>query len=425
MKKVSTRHTLVSLGLTLAFSVACSDNAKLAEPKPDELTAPLTVPVPALEQFVVLSRNNSTFGQRTIVSGGDIGVAAGVASEHTLTGGIDSRLGVGEVLLAPRVVLGDRVMTGEIGATIISAPPSAVTGPRSAYLVPPAAPTPSLANPGASDVVVNTGQTSTLASGRYRDVTVNGTLNLTGGLYELRRLVLNPDARLIAQAESAVRVQQTLSVADRGHINMSALLVAERTVRGADRAILAGSIAARQVILGNDARLAHQGGFECATAAGCDDGDPCTDDLCVDAKCAHGPAPNGTACSDGATSRASATARRVRAPLPKSRTARRVATVACARRPTRARPAVVTERRWSARRSTSVTIPVCATRTPGSARIRPSPTALRVATTISAPRSTLARPAPAAAGRRWCARLKISAMTRAPATRPPAFARIR
>src|SRR6185503_5368048 len=105
------------------------------------------------------------------------------------------------------------------------------------------------------------------------DVTVSGTLNLSGGLYELRQLVINPDGRVVAQADSAVRIQQTLNVADRGQVNvagaltprnlrlsvagtdfndnsvtlgadarLSGLLVAERTVRAADRAILAGSI---------------------------------------------------------------------------------------------------------------------------------------------------------------------------------------
>jgi streptogramin lyase len=280
-----------------------------------------------LDQFVVLSRNSVTFGARCIITGGDIGVTG---SSNTLAGGTDSRLGVGEVLLAPRVVLGERAVTGEIGANSISAPPSAITGPRSAFEAPPATPRPGSVTPGTSDRSVGSGVTSTLAAGRYRDITVSGTLNLSGGLYELRRLQINPDGRVVAQADTTVRIQQTLSVGDRGQVNVagaltprnlrllvagndfsdnsitfgadarsSALLVAERTVRGADRAILAGSIAARQVILGNDARLSYSGGFECATDAGCSDGNACTVDACVDAKCTHSNAPNGTVCSDG------------------------------------------------------------------------------------------------------------------------------
>ncbi len=319
------------LGLTASFGLACSTDDNAPEQSPKELTAPLTVPVPTLDQFVVLSRSSATFGARCIITGGDIGVAAGSGGPpNTLSGGNDARLGVGEVLLAPRVVLGERAVTGEIGASSISAPPSAITGPRSAFEAPPAAPRPGSVTPGTSDQSVGSGQTSTLAAGRYRDVTVSGTLNLSGGLYELRRLVINPDGRVVAQADSSVRVQQTLTVADRGQVNvaaalgprnlrllvagadfsdnsvtlgadarLNALLVAERTVRGADRAILAGSIAARQVFLGNDARLSYNGGFECATSAACDDDNACTVDACLDAKCSHSPAPNGTVCSDG------------------------------------------------------------------------------------------------------------------------------
>ncbi len=323
MKKALPGALSASLVLTLALA-ACSD-APRSEGSEDakELATPLTVPVPTLNQFVVLSRVGATFGQRCIVTGGDIGVAANNGGAlNTLTGGNDARLGVGEVLLAPGVVLGARTATGEIGADQINAPPSAMTGPRSAFVPPPAAPTPGAVNPGATAVNVNAGQTSTLNAGRYGVVTVSGTLNLAGGSYDVRSVRLNPDARLVAQADATLRIASTLTLADRARVStapalgprnlrlvvagrdendnsvtlgadarLGGLVVAERTLRGADRAILAGSIAARNVVLGNDARLAFDGGFECSTNAGCDDGNACTQDSCVDSKCAHAATP--------------------------------------------------------------------------------------------------------------------------------------
>ena len=60
---------------------------------------------------------------------------------------------------------------------------------------------------GTTAVTVNPGQTQTLAPGDYGNVTVNGTLNLSGGTYEIQSLRVGPDGRLAANAASTVRVQ--------------------------------------------------------------------------------------------------------------------------------------------------------------------------------------------------------------------------
>jgi streptogramin lyase len=319
------------VGATLLLSGACAglEHDRAEEDGLTEL-APLTVPVPSLQQFVVLSSVGTTFGQRCTVSGGDVGVAASTTlTPNTLLAGIDSHLVIGRLVLAPRVVLGDRVAAGEIGTDQLSAPPSVIIGPVSPFIPPPLVPTPSSVTAGGASVNVNAGQTSTLAAGRFGAVTVMGRLNLSGGLYEFQSLRLSPDARLVALGASRVRIATTLSVADRARITpaapltagnmrlivagadgndnsitlgvdarLSALTLARRTLRAADRAIVAGSIAARRVIFGNDARVSFDTGFECSSSSDCDDRDACTLDACADAQCSHAPASDGTACDD-------------------------------------------------------------------------------------------------------------------------------
>ena len=81
----------------------------------------LTVPVPTVSQFAILAMRSVMLGDRNTVSGGDIGVAASSGgAPNSLIGGIDSRLGVGEVLLAQVVTLRDRTIAGEIGANQIN-----------------------------------------------------------------------------------------------------------------------------------------------------------------------------------------------------------------------------------------------------------------------------------------------------------------
>jgi hypothetical protein len=66
----------------------------------------LTVPVPPVTQFALLAARAASVGDRSQVIGGDVGVAAGAT--NSLTTGTDSRVGVGEVLLAPVMTLRDR-----------------------------------------------------------------------------------------------------------------------------------------------------------------------------------------------------------------------------------------------------------------------------------------------------------------------------
>ena len=150
------------------------------------------------------------------MTGGHVGVAATTSgAPGALTAGFDSRVGVGQVLLAQAVTLRDRAATGELGANQITVGANVTTGPRSAFVAPPAAPVPGAFTVGTTAINVNAGQTLALAPGKYGAVTVAGTLNLSGGLYEIQSLRLQPDARVTALAAATVRIATGLAAGDR------------------------------------------------------------------------------------------------------------------------------------------------------------------------------------------------------------------
>ena len=164
---------------------------------------------------------------------------------------------------------------------------------------------------------MNAGQTLALAPGKYGAVTVSGTLNLSGGLYELRSLNLQPDARVTAVGAATVRISTGLAAGDRTRLlpaaplragslrlivngtidanndslvlgtdaQLTAVVVARNAFRAGDRLIASGAIAAQDVILGNDGRLAFDTGFGCGSNASCNDDNACTVDACIDATC--------------------------------------------------------------------------------------------------------------------------------------------
>jgi hypothetical protein len=317
------RRFVVTVGVVLVAgcSMGKGDGTK-------KVTAALTVPLPPVTQFVILASRTASFNDRTAVTGGHIGVAAGGGTTpNTLNAGFDTHIGVGEVLLAPQVTLAERATTGEIGATTINAPASDVTGPRSAFVAPPAQPVPGTITAGTTAVTVASGQTRALAPGAYGAVSVTGTLNLSGGLYQFQSLLVNNDARVLALAASTVRIASTLTGLDRVHLlpsgalpagalrfivggatnavtlgtdaQLTALVVARGDVTAGDRLIMNGSIAGRDVIIAHDGQIGFSGGFACGSNASCTDSNDCTTDTCGDAACTHVTVANGSACSDG------------------------------------------------------------------------------------------------------------------------------
>ena len=146
----------------------------------------------------------------------------------------------------------------------------------------------------------------------------------------MQSLRLNPDARVIALAASTLRVSTGVAAADRSRIQapapqpagnlrlivngviepntsvtlgtdvqLRALVIARNVFRSADRLTRRRRHFRATVTFGNDAQLAFNTGFGCATAADCNDNSTCTTDSCVNALCVNAPVANGTACSDG------------------------------------------------------------------------------------------------------------------------------
>src|SRR5262249_47206601 len=104
-----------ALGLLAGLAVGFVGCGGVEDEPAAPASSPLTVPVPTINQFVVLASHGASFDDRSMVSGGDLGVAASTTAVlNTLTGGSDARVGVGEVLLAQHVVLRDRAVAGEI-----------------------------------------------------------------------------------------------------------------------------------------------------------------------------------------------------------------------------------------------------------------------------------------------------------------------
>lgn len=273
---------------------------------------------PPVSQFVLLARQGASFNGRSLVQGANLGVGPGSGGvQNTLSAGGSSTIGVGFDSLAQRVVLGDRSTAGNLDLTAYVPGTGVTTGTRTAYVAPVAVPTPTSATVGTTNVTVNSGSTQPLAPGRYNNITVNGILNLTGGLYEARSLTVNNDARVVAQAHSVVRLLTGVSALDRSQLTtvsslsasdltieasgglvnnttlgvslgndarLKAIVVASRGLRAGDRLLATGAIAAQSVTTGFDTSLSFQGGFGCASDAECGDGANCSG-TCIDAQC--------------------------------------------------------------------------------------------------------------------------------------------
>lgn len=300
---------------TLVALVALLGCARHADPESvRESRAALTgTPIAG---FFLLARHGARIDDRGMESGGSVGVAAGAGSPaDTFTVGTDAVVARGNTVIAPHVVLGARTVIGNVDATQIDVGPQAATGTRAPFVAPPAAPLPGPVSPGTVPASVAAGGTVTLAPGQYGAVNVTGTLVLAGGLYQLASLRLDNDARLSAQASAIVRVAGGVTVLDRVHLSPAAplraqdlrlevagtadslgdgvtigndgqltgLVVAQGSLRAGDRFVASGAIAANDVIIGHDARLAFDGGFTCASSADCPAAGSCVAGTCADA----------------------------------------------------------------------------------------------------------------------------------------------
>jgi pimeloyl-ACP methyl ester carboxylesterase len=277
--------------------------------------------------FAFLASGRVSTGDRTQVTSGHVG--ANAATGDAVTAGFDDRFAVGKAVLGRRIVLKDRAVAGDLFATQVVAPFASYSS-LSAFSAPPALPPIATFSAGSAAVTVNGGQTLTLASGNYGQVTINGTLRLSGGTYQVQNVILGNDAALIADATAKLRVLGRVTGADRVDITsagalgagalhlvvagstdatggvtlgndaqLKSLVLSRASVRTGDRLLASGAIAARNVAIGHESNFAFDTGFNCNSDAACDDANVCTTSLCVDGRCENTHVANGSSCSDG------------------------------------------------------------------------------------------------------------------------------
>jgi len=216
---------LLTLTLAACAPLACGRSEPVSSASAITLAAASAAnaasPGSSVGGFVLLASGSISVDDRSASSpqilGGDVG-AAGIgtpSSAQTVVIGSEAAVDRTRVVVGQRVTLRDRAVVGVVRATTLTAPFATFTAPLVPFAAPPALPPIHPFTSGADAVIVNSGQTVQMAPGKKGAVLVRGTLELTGGLYEMASLTLDNDARLVARARSVVRISQGLRGADR------------------------------------------------------------------------------------------------------------------------------------------------------------------------------------------------------------------
>jgi hypothetical protein len=315
------RHAAAASGVLLLL-VGCSgsDGFQTVRSREFSRAAPLDV-----RGFLILATNQVHLSDGSQISGGHVG--AGAPTDAAVKVASDSRLSLGNAVLGQKVVLGTRTEAGIVYAQELVAS-SATVEALLPFEAPPAVPAVTAFDAGSTPVVVASGESLVLDAGAFGSVTVSGTLRLSGGSYALADLDFANDAALVADAPSVVRVAGHVTGEHRVQIgtspelgasalrliiaatstkdgrvslgndaHLSALVLASAGVTVGHRLVGAGVLGAANVELGHDASFVFETGFECNADAGCNDGNPCTVDTCVDGQCNYPPRTNDSACA--------------------------------------------------------------------------------------------------------------------------------
>ena len=336
------RHVIFRCAmLLLGCAFGCDEGAEPRQPPTEAGMAELD-PSPPISSFALYAGNSVEMRDRARVDGANVGVRRASPGPHLFSGfelalannaRVDPNFGVygDSVRLDSGATIGNVYTNGltQVGATF---------GQVSPFVELSALPPLPAITPGTSNIAVSAGAVLTRAAGQYAAATVNGTLRLSGGIVHVASLTLGPDARVEALAPVELRIAGRVSLSDRARIlpatgaavtarelllivagtnatsssptsvpaavalgNDSLLrglfFVPNGTLRFGARTQLTGAVMARDIRVENDARVSYELGFSCPTD--CDDGNPCTEDVCVLTQCQHTVASNGTSCSDG------------------------------------------------------------------------------------------------------------------------------
>ncbi len=314
-------HAAAASGVVwLLIGCSGSDGFETARSAEFSQAAPLDV-----RGFSILATNQVHLSDGSRLSGGHVGARA--ASDAAVKVGSDGRLSLGHAVLGQKVLLGPRTEAGIVYAQELVAPFATVE-----RLLPfeasPAVPAVTAFSAGSTPIVVGSGENLVLDAGAFGRVAVGGTLRLSGGSYAFAELDFTNDAALIVDAPSVVRVAGRVTGEHRvqigpaptlgssalrliiagasmpasglslgNDVHLSALVLASAGLTVGRRLVGSGVLGAANVALGHDASFVFETGFECNADAGCNDGNPCTVDTCVDGQCSHPPRANDDACA--------------------------------------------------------------------------------------------------------------------------------
>jgi Dictyostelium (slime mold) repeat/Galactose oxidase, central domain len=341
--------------VALAFvAISLLGGCNSDEPEPlGTVAATAAVPLnlaPTVEDFVVYGRNSVQIGNQAVVLGADVGTELDGDGPFLSTG---FELGVGTFatvdpaynLLAAAVRLKNKCTVGDVQALTVDNQ-NCSTGAMGAWPSMPSFPPALLASPTAEPLTVANGGTVQLGSDEARgDVWLkkDGLLRLEGGVYHFENVQLDQGAWIQALAPVSIRVAGRILAKKRNRIGpaegtglsagdvrldvwgengvpgnphakpfpvelgwetkVQALILAPYGTLQLDKGVRAtGAFFARDVDVGLEASVQFEDGFHGGTTcnpADCSDGNPCTQDVCVEGACEHAPLMAGAACPDG------------------------------------------------------------------------------------------------------------------------------
>jgi len=179
------------------------------------MPAPAVADAPRdLGDYVVLGINDVRLRDGAFIASGDVGVneaAGGVEIDRRVF------IGNGSATVADHARLGSATSLFDLFTNDLSAAPSIIRGAGPLAFTPPIAtvlpPLPKFA-PGTTAVVVRRDDVQTLAPGQYGLAVVedHGTLELSGGTYQLLDLIVGKSAKVFVRAPSVLNVQGIVDI---------------------------------------------------------------------------------------------------------------------------------------------------------------------------------------------------------------------
>ncbi len=290
--------------------------------------------LPESLNLILNAKTKVTIGAFTTLVG-DIG---STGANGSVVFGVNSVQGQDFNVLADKVTVDINASVGHVFGNHVTVKGSAeeVSLGLDPRVLPPV-PAVTLATPGRTDVSIQPDQVGQLCPGRYGAISLgtNSTLNLNGGIYEVKQLNLADGARLellgpvvilvsgsvttghgafiqpsaqaivpMTAANVRIEVGGAVSLGDSNQVRAH-LLVPTGKFTMATSTTLTGAVWAKTINIDPQSSVFGEGIFAAQTPSvlPCNDNNACTTDQCISTGatplCEHTPVPSGTSCEDG------------------------------------------------------------------------------------------------------------------------------